>query len=472
LEEKEQSLEPEENAEPTQPMAEETERTELGEIVEEAAEARGELIGEAAEEAAAEPPSKPIKGPTGFAWLAALLLMLLGLAALVPALWNIMLATPALQGLTMEALKRYDSAMGYYSRLYQMDQQAALWTQENFSFGNTAVPSVTSGMFAFERAAMVTYVTDGPQEAASFAGQNFPEGARLPRAIQRLNAKAAVLVEAVALINAEIDPEAESPDIMAAIEAARKKDKNAAAHALIYDAEALWQAAQKDVLSEDTSKRLQALKAAKGVEPWMYESVEYRRAGEQNDYKTMLSSLEGKLARNKEDYNALLSKLKVLYLSGDKQGAEALAQKLLQNQQIADYVRVVQAELLYRDGKYSDAAKASDQAASGFRAAGNSDMIMQAIATKGAALLLEGKTEEALSLMRGAMDAPEGQLSYNFVGTLLVAAIAANDLEYYDETLNMLNMYDFALPEKLADYKAGKITLKAIYTEGMGGFES
>lgn len=452
----------------------EQEASELHGLVEEV-EQEEEALDEPPPEAQEQPPQKRIKGPGAFAWLAAVLMLLFGVVMLIPSLCNSMLSVPALTGLLSEAMGQYEDAYAAYDFLEEIEPGIAELGESVFAPGSGNVPGYTTGSFLSERRLLtVSRERGGPmsQYAQQYFSAWFPEGTRVPRSLRTISN----IAQAAANRNAQLNPDdAEDVKYLNAIAAARAKDSDKS-RALIYDTLELYAYANQSMVSDEVGQRIEKLRKARGSKPWMYEDIAFYRALRMGDYDFVVHQCEQRLKRNKEDYASMLFKVKALYLAGDKEAAYALAETYGQDPVISNMMLLYKAELKYRDGDYDESIALADEV---IAIAGADPQFAQyapeAAAYKGAALLLAGKAQEALDLLRPFAESG-AQVSNTFISTLLAAAIAAGDEDYYDTFMaQQLMMYQYTngyeLPPVLEDLRAGRATLQTIFTEGWGGFD-
>jgi hypothetical protein len=426
-------------------------------------------------EAQAQPPQKRIKGPGAFAWLAAALVMLFGVVMPIPSLCNSMLSVPALTGLLAEATGNYEDAYEAYGFLEEIEPGVAQLGESVFAPGSGEVPGYTTGSFISERRLLsVSRQTGGPmsQYTQQYFSAWFPEGTRVPRSLRMISNIAQAAANRDAPINQD---DAEDVMVLNAIAAARAKDSDKS-RALIYDTLELYAYANQSLVSDEVGQRIEKLQKARGSQPWMYEDIAFYRALRMGEYDFVVRQCEERLKRNKEDYASMLFHVKALYLDGDKEAAYALAETYGQDPVISNMMTLYKAELKYRDGDYDASIALADEVTAIAEADPQfAQYAPEAAAYKGAALLLAGKARQALDLLRPFTESG-AQVSNTFLSTLLAAAIAAGDEDYYDAFMaEQLMMYQYtngyAIPPVLEDLRAGRTTLKTIFTEGWGGFD-
>lgn len=419
---------------------------------------------------------KTKKGPNAWTWSAAVVIMLIGLFALIPSLCNSVLALPALNGLLLEAQKRYSAALAAYDQLSQLEQQAASWGLENFALLSTDAPGLTAGQFVTERTLSIYYRLYGPMQTLDNFKEQFPTGTEIPRSLRAAAAEYKALGAVVENINKayEANPEGDTA-LTDAIETARKGDK-VKANAIYYDALAL-QYAMDPTDSDGINALIEKIKKDPAGKPWMYENSLLYRAILDNDYSKVISACESRLVRNREDAIAMEYQVKATYLAQGQAPAFALADRFFKRTTAAsDVLRLTKAELYNRGGKYVEAIKLCDTVIADSTAS-SSGAGTEAVAVKAVAQLLSGKAEEALGNLRSAMSSQNYNPSTNFISTLLAAAIEAGDDAFYESFLESdLATYQYylgyELPQKLLQLKADETTIKAIFTEGWGGFDA
>ena len=458
--------------EPAEEAQEEQEASELRELVQEMEQAKEDEDINSAQPAEDAP--KTAKGPGGFAWLAAILMMLFGLVMFIPFLCNTLLGLFALDGLLKEATGQYRSAYDAYGILAEVEPSIAQLGESIFAPGSGAVPAYTTGSFVQERMLLYYMRLYGPMHSYTqqYFGMWFPEGAKVPRSLRVLSD----ITQVITNVNAELNQEDEA-DVMYrnAIAAAREKD-TVKSHDLIYDVLEMYEYADQSIVSEEMGERLEALQKAKGSQPWMYEDLAFSRAVLMGDYAVAAKLCGERLRRNGESIDMMGFQVKATYLSGDKEKAYALADTYSGKPGAYNWILLVKAELKYRDGDYDEAvALAGEVAAAAEADPAYAEYLPEATAIQAVALLLADKAEEALDLLRPFVEA-NAQVSGNFLSTLLAAAIAAGDETYYDAVMEsqtmMMAQYvsGYAVPPALEELKAGQTTLETIFTEGWGGF--
>lgn len=446
-----------------------------------------ELIDEelAEEEEPPAKPEKPIKGPRFWAWLVAVLLMLFGLVLTVPALWNAVLAVPALVGLADEAGRKYTSALEAYSQLDTLDM----------STQGIGLPGLSSGNFSMERRYIVWSRLYGPLAIVqSQPLENyFPEGTRMPRSLRGLAARcdeiAAILEGFYAQLDATAQPaegQSESEWALAALEAARALDDKAGERALYYDTIALQIGTGDPEQKEASLARLEALRKDPAAEPWMHEDIALYFALQDGDYTAMIPMCDARVKRNREDFLTMQYKVKALFLSGEEDKAFKTAAAYGRRAAAKTSMRLTEAELYYRKGEYGKAIALCDEilGAVDFDAVFTTvaeltplGPAMEAARVKAVALLLQGSPEEARDLLKGAMEDAGAYLQYMNVDmnayacTLLVAYTETGD-EEEAASLEAQLVYSGNVPQAVTDLRTGNTTVEKIFTEGWGGFDA
>jgi len=461
-------------AEPDEPAAQEAEQ---------ASELRG-LVEQAQEEEAAdvlqpeEDAPKAIKSPGALAWLVAILVMFFGLVMFMPFLCNTLLGLFALDGLVKEATKDYEGAQEAYGFLEQTEMEIAMLGSQVFALGDGSVPAYTIGSFVNERLLVMFSRQWGPmsQYTMQYFSQWFPEGTRVPRSLRLLDD----IVQAATNVREErgLADEEDEDAYRRAIAAAREKDKRR--RALIYDVLELYALADESIVSDEVGQLLETLQKARGSKPWMYEDVAQGRAIFMGDFEYVVRQCEERLRRDDKDYSAMLFHVKALYLTGEKEKAYALAESYSGEHSIlVSWMLLYQAEMKYRDGDFEAAVALADEVAAA--AAADPQLAQyapEALSYKATALLLSGRAQEALDLLRGSIEENSYDIGNNTVSTLLAAALAAGDEDYYEafmesETMMIAQIYyGYAVPLIIEELKAGETTLEAIFTEGWGGFNA
>lgn len=437
----------------------------------------------AQEEPPAEKAEKPIKGPRAWPWLVAVLMMLLGLLLLVPAIWNMALAMPAIGGLVNEAAGKYESAMNAYEYLYKTDTTAQGW--------GMAELGLTSGTFPVERQFAIWEKLYGPlfivQETDAYnLSEIFPEG--VPKSLRKLADRLETLMDMIDGISAQLQEQPAEDEnrgawLLAGIEAARAQDEQAAARKLYYDAVILSMTANDPEQKQDNLARIAALQADPAGEFWMYEQAALYFAREDADYAALIAICDVRLKRSREDTQSMLYKIKALFLSGEEAKAFEAADACAKRPACAATARVAKAELYYRQGKYEQAieqcdavlAKADFTAPSATSAQATALRgAMEAACAKAAVLLMQDKPAEALVLLQSAADNPDGSMTVNLAYSQLAAYAAAGELEGEQaQNLVMMMLYSgYEIPQAITDLQEGKTTAKAIFTEGWGGFDA
>jgi len=448
---------------------------------------------EAEDEAEAEPeeeqppakPEKPIKGPRLWTWLVAVLLMLFGLLLLLPAMWNAVLAVPAVAGLVNEAGRKYTSALEAYAQLDTLEM----------STQGIGLPGLSSGNFSMERRYVVWNKLYGPLAIVQSQPleQYFPEGTRMPRSLRGLAAQcgeiAAILEGFYAQLDALMAPaegQSESEWALEALEAARAQDSKAGARALYYDTIALQIGAGDPEQKEASLVRLEALRKNPAAEPWMYEEIALYYALQDGDYAAMIPMCDARVKRNREDYFTMQHKVKALFLSGEEDKAFKTAAAYGRRAAAETAMRMTEAELYYRKGEYGKAIALCDGIldAVDFGAVFTTvaelaplGPAMEATRVKAIALLLQGSPEEARDLLNDTMEAAGQYLQYISVDlnayayTLLVAYTEIGD-EAGAANLEAQLASGGSIPQVITDLKAGNTTVEKIFTEGWGGFDA
>jgi len=357
-------------------------------------------------------PEKPIKGPNAWTWLVAALAALFALMMLTPALLNMKLTFPAVAGLIYEAGRDYQSAMNSYEKLYNIDWD--LSQIQNFG--------VSCGSFSFERQYAIWGRLYGPlfivqNQNISLISEVFPE--RVPRSLRKLSEQCDILDDIFYGLDINIpertEDQTDSQWMLAGLEATRSNDNAAESRRLYYECLtvhfSLSDIANGDNnLKADCLERLAALKADPAAEPWMYEELELYFAREDGDYETIFRVCGARLGRNREDLTAMQLRVKALFLNGQEDNAFAAAETYAKHPVAHDVMRLAQAELYYRQGKYDQAIALCDgilgqiDIAAPPNSPAEAERLrtaMDAVKTKGVVLLLQGKPGEARELLKG-----------------------------------------------------------------------
>ena len=455
-------------------------------------------------EEAAETAPQAIKVGAG-AVLAVIGVAVLAVIALAPALMNTRLAMPAVKGIAMETARRYSAAAAAYNELLTLDEEVAAWGAENFAFSEG--PAFSTGGYAYKRFVLLINKLDGLLYAHETASQYLPAGVRAPLRLRKLlEQMEAANPDAInETIGANLDPAINEIDpntkqythdekeraafVLEAVREAREKD-GAKERKLLYDSIELSYAASLDITSDDVGRMLAALKTAAGSEPWMYERAEIARAREMEDYAVMAEIFARRFGRNRDDDDALAGQAKALYLSGDEARAEKLMKKYGRGRTMG-YMAALKAELLLREGKYEEAVEVCDDATARGVAMkedmaaplANGSGIMEAVAQKAAALMLQGKAREALDLLNETAEAPYGEMGQNYLCAMLAAAVLAEDTETSQGMAMYMQQSGYTLPAGVFNVEMSMSpeggfgldvqllkTIEEIYTEGWGGF--
>lgn len=445
----------------------------------EAEEALAETDAEVAEDAEDYPEEdKPIKGPRPLAWLAAIFVMIIGLAAVIPAGLNGLLGIFALEGLIYEAAGMGQSAYAAYEVLTEKEQTASEFAEENFSFTDSEAPAISTGTFWTERALMINYKMYGPMIIFDYQYNPYTEwfaeleGKTLPRGLKQVKFSTdAVEYILNAFFEKVYSEDAAELSYSEMIELVREEDPDKEARKLQYDAVALAVSSAEELKSEEAGERIAALKAAPGSERWMYADLEFYLAKERLDYETLLALCDERLAASREDVTGMEYKVKALYLSGQTEQAFRAAEKYQKQELARDYMLLVRADLYNREGDYSKAIALSDEiiATLDKETYSNGGVVMEATANKAIAMLLEDKAEEAYTLLMETFQAGYGNTSNNYASALFASAILTENEAYLEELYALAGMDESTLPQAFIDLKAGETTAEEIFTVGWGG---
>ena len=431
---------------------------------------------------------RPVKGPGAWAWIVAVVTMLLGLILLLPAMWFTSLSIPAVGGLVSEATGHYNKAMSAYQFLYTTDTN----TQ---GFG---VPGLTSGEFPIERQYAMFGKLYGPlyfvqnQSSIPPIADSFPGG--VPRSLRKLSAQCDELMAILEPVYAQLDAagqpaegQSESEWILETLAAAREAGGKAQARKLYYEVLSLYMTAGDPEQKQANLARIEEIKKDPAQEPWMHENMTLYFARQDGDAEAMLALSEARLKRNREDVTAMQDKVKALYLTGREQEAFKAADKYGRLSTAESAMKLLRAELYYRQGEYDKTIALCDPIleAADYEAqfASAEDLAplgaaMEAARIKGITLMLQGKPEEARDLLTEVRDSVGAYSSYlnidlaGYIYTLLAAHIESGDKEGAAALEAQMQISESDLPQAIADLRAGKTTVKKIFTEGWGGFDA
>jgi len=405
------------------------------------------------------------------------LTMLFALPALLAASINLELTVPAVRGLAAEAARNYNDAQRAYRQLEEIDMVA-----------RSMLPGLSSGSFLMERQYAVLGTLYGPLGMRSMPpiSETF---ARVPKSLRKLSQQYNAfygIVNNLQGLPGPAEGEDENEYFLAALEILRDADGPGQANKPYYEAIALLNTIGDPAQKQANLARIATLKADPASEPWMYEEAEFYYAREDADYAALAALCDAHLERNRQDHTYMAIRVKSMFLAGRAEEALAAADAYAKYAEVRDSVWLVKAEIYYRQGEYGKAAALCDEVI------GNRDFsaplasqedadaalpALEAVSIKGAALLLQGKNQEANDLLVGVWEGIRNNgmgLTAQYAYTMLISHIAAKDdsgAKALIETLQ--NEYGVAtLPQAITDLQEGKTTVEKIFTEGWGGFDA